>query len=168
MDVRHINAFIEAVQTVFKIMMSADTVIGKPFVKEKDHKTESDLVAVIDLSGDVVGFLVLCFSEQTGLNIAQTIAGEAMGKDDSDLHDALGEVVNMIAGQAKSKFEGLHTSISTPYMVANTQLYELENGKPTLVLPCDSTLGRFRLEVTMQVNEKPSEKPATASQPSVH
>ena len=150
MDVRFINPFIEAIQKVFKTMLSVDTIIGKPFLKENDCQ-DTEVSALIGLSGDAVGSIVLCFPQSTAIGIASGLAGEKLTVDHPDFGDALGEMVNMVAGQAKSKFEGLSCSISLPQVLSGSELKVLRSSQETtLVLPCDSTLGKFRVEVTMK------------------
>ena len=150
MDVRFINPFIEAIQNVFTTMLSVDTIIGKPFLKENDCQ-DTEVSALIGLSGDAVGSIVLCFAETTAIGVASGLAGEDIPADHPDFGDALGEMANMVTGQAKSRFEGLSCSISLPQVLSGKDLKVLRSQhETTLVLPCDSTLGKFRVEVTMK------------------
>ena len=148
MDVRYINPFIEAVQDVFKTMLSTDTFIGKPFLKGSDDNGKTSVSVIIGLSGGMIGMIAMCLSNQTALKLAGKLVGQEMGMDHPDLADALGELLNMVAGQAKSKFDDLDTQISLPRVITGKDLKVLNSKEPTLVLPCDSTLGRFRLEIT--------------------
>lgn len=154
MDVRFINAFTDAIGTVFKTMLSVETVIGKPFVKTQDDSFDADVYAMIGLSGDTSGMVVLSFPDKTGLKVASSLSGETMKLDHPDFGDALGEVINMIAGHAKAQFEGLSTNISLPKVILGKTLNSTPSKDPTLILPCDSTMGRFRLEVSMRSNTK--------------
>ncbi len=154
MDIRFINPFLEAVQTVFKTMLATDTMIGKPFLKSDDDGSDAEVYAVIGISGDAAGSVLLAFPKGTGLKIASQLSGEEMGIDHPDLGDALGEVLNMVAGHAKSKFEGLNCSISLPKVLIGKEMQTLDSKETTLVLPCDSTLGRFRVEVALREENK--------------
>ena len=150
MDVRFINPFITATRHVFKTMMKVDTLISKPFIKDGDSR-DTEVSALIGLSGDAVGSVVLCFPLTTAVKIASAFAGEPMPADHPDFGDALGEMVNMVAGQAKAQFEGLSCNISLPKVLSGTDMkVHRSRREVTLVLPCDSNLGKFRVEVTMK------------------
>jgi hypothetical protein len=61
----------------------------------------------------------------------------------------------MVAGQAKSKMEGLDIAISLPEVIsAGDQRSQTRKRIPVLALPCDSPLGRFSVEVSMIVKKK--------------
>jgi len=156
MDVRFINPFLEAVQHVFKTMMATDSVFSKPFIKGPNDNNNADIFAVIDLSGDAKGMVVLGFPETTATKIAAALTGKQVSLKHPDLGDALGEVLNMVTGHAKSLFEGLHCDISVPKIFVAKDLHIMDSRGHTLALPCDSSLGRFRLEITLQSGTNPS------------
>jgi len=158
MDVRFINPFIAGIKNVFSTMLSTDIIISKPRVKATDEPN-ADTAAIIGFSGDATGSVALCFPDRTAIAAAGKFAGMEMTKDTPDFADALGELANMVAGQAKSKFEGLNVSISLPRVVSGKglTLHDSQNS-PVLLLPCDSALGRFSTEVTMQLQGR---SPAT-------
>ena len=148
MDVRYINPFIAAVSAVFVTMVGAPVAIGTPYLKRPDES--SDVVAFIGITGDIVGSVSFCLPTPTALRIARAFAQTEMPLDDPQFADALGEVVNMIAGQAKSRFEGRECHISLPRVLSGHEIATLDSCRtPVLVLPCDTALGRFRLEITI-------------------
>src|SRR5262249_6836111 len=118
MDVRYINPFIEAVRSVFATMIHIDVTLGKPHVTD-DH-TKFDVSGIIGMSGDVVGSVVLSFPASVAKVVIGKLAGSDLAIESPDFADALGEIVNMISGAAKSKFEGKNVSISTPSVVVGS------------------------------------------------
>ena len=165
MDVRFINPFIEAITHLFKTMLKTDLMIGKPVVKD-DDELRADVSAVIGFSGDAVGCMVLRFPVTTAVKVASTFAGVEMSKDHEDFPDALGELANIVAGGAKGKFEGMQIGISLPSVIIGKEHAVLQSKqRPRLVIPCDSTLGRFAVEVAMVIEKKQgtgTPEPATA------
>ncbi|MFQ5462748.1 MAG: chemotaxis protein CheX [Phycisphaerae bacterium] len=160
MDVRYINPFIEAVQNLFKTMLSTGITVNKPQLKGKDTPL-CDITAIIGFSGDATGSAALCFANEAAVAIAGKFAGAELSVDDPDFADALGELANMVAGQAKSKIHDMNISISLPQVIAGANQRILKSGhNPVLVLPCDSPLGRFTIEVAMVM-----EKTASPSAP---
>ncbi len=155
MDVRFVNPFIAATKTVFKTMMSTEITIGKPQIIPAHQEQTADVSAVIGLSGDAVGSVVLSLPMQTACNVAGKFAGVQMTREHPDFSDALGELANMVAGAAKSKFEGLRVSISLPSVIIGTEhVVSQSRAKPRLALPCNSDLGHFTVEVVMVVEKQ--------------
>ncbi len=168
MDVRFINPFILGIKNVFTTMLDTQIFISKPCLKEGDE-TNADFSAIIGFSGDVSGSVALCFPVRTAVQIASKFAGTEMTQHDPDFADALGELANMVAGQAKSKFQGVRVNISLPRVVAGRKLRLLGSySTPVLLLPCDSALGRFGTEITMLAKSKraAASQPAPAATPS--
>ncbi len=154
MDVRYINPFVEAVQHLFATMLETEIFISKPFV-QTDNTQAADVTAVIGLSGDVVGGVALCFPMKSAVNAAGKFAGVEMSRDHEDFADALGELANIIAGQAKAKLDGLSCTVSLPtVMIGKNNILSKSRFTPRLVLPCDSALGRFSVEVSMVVKKQ--------------
>lgn len=155
MDVRYINPFVAAVNRLFKTMLGGQVIISKPVLKAH-HETTGDVSAIIGLSGDATGCVALCFPMSTAVKAASKFAGVDMDVDHEDFPDALGELANMVAGQAKAELEGLELGISLPSVVIGNEHVVLQSKKkPRLCIPCDSTFGRFTVEVAMSVVKKP-------------
>lgn len=154
MDVRYVNPFIQAVQHVFKTMLETDVLISKPLLKAKDSPN-SDVSAIIGFSGNAAGSIALCFSKQTAVAVASKFAAcELSIYDVAELADALGELTNMVAGQAKAKLPTGRVNVSLPRVVVGDEHRVVEsNTSPVLLLPCHSVLGRFWVEVTMETRK---------------
>jgi chemotaxis protein CheX len=153
MDVRYINPFVSAVQHVFKTMLDLGIFVSRPTIRGRDRRA-SAVSAIIELSGPVTGTVALCFSKQAAVRVASVFSGKALSiHQPAELADALGELANMVAGQAKSELPPSGITISLPRVVLVDQNRERAPAlSPTLVLPCDSALGRFSVEVTMATN----------------
>jgi chemotaxis protein CheX len=160
MDVRFINPFIAAVKSVFSTMLSTEIVVSKPVLKGVDEQG-ADVSAVIGLSGDAIGSVVLSFPMSTAVKAASKFAGIQMSAHHEDFSDALGELANMVAGHAKSRFEGLDVSISLPSVIIGQEhTVSQSRHAPRLALPCDSALGRFCVEVAILVQKRNTPRPA--------
>lgn len=165
MDVCYINPFMDSVKNLFKTMLDTELILSKPMICMEDIRC--DVSAMIGFSGDATGCVVLCFPMTTAVKAASVFAGIEMTKDHEDFSDALGELANIVAGHAKGKLKGFNISISLPNVIIGKKHAVLKSKQtPRLVIPCDSSLGRFTVEVAMVV-EKTQEvvrpEPATAS-----
>jgi chemotaxis protein CheX len=154
MDMRFIDPFVASLQNVFVCMLGTQAQLGKPYLKGSMTQ-QIDVVAIIALTGDVIGSTVLGFPQETALAIASRFACEEMTMDHPDLPDALGELINMVTGSAKANLKGLSATISLPRVIAGQNV--LVGGPKTMpfvVLPFKSDLGYFYLELSVLSNEK--------------
>jgi chemotaxis protein CheX len=105
--------------------------------------------------------VVVHFSFQTASKIATAFAGTEITPDHPDFADALGELANMIAGGAKSQFEGLRISISLPNVfVGSKHNVSASKSTPRILIPCETEAGTFQVEVGMV----PANAPALPAQ----
>ena len=159
MDVRYINPFIGAIKNVFNTMLDTEILISKPRLRESDE-SPADVSAAIGFTGQALGRVTMRFPLNTGINAASKFSDAEISQDDPEFADALGELANMVAGQAKSKLEGYDISISLPRVFSKYETEDSPPNAPVLVIPCDSALGRFNTEVTMTLTAKPADNPA--------
>lgn len=162
MDVRFINPFVSAISAVFKTMVNTDVKIGKPHMMVEPG-TRADVSGVIGFSGDASGCVVLCFPKTVACQVASAFAGVTIDETHPDFSDAIGELANMVAGNAKKDFTGMRVSISLPSVIVGTDhTVSASKATPRLVIPCDTALGSFDVEVAVIV-EKPG--PSSGTRP---
>ena len=125
MDVKYINPFMTAIRNVFNTMLNMDVEFDKPHVRTAVDTTH-DVSGVIGLSGDVDGVVIVSFPRLAATRIASTFAGVDLSETDDDFADAIGELANMISGNAKKDFDGLQVFISPPSVVVGSS-QELKN-----------------------------------------
>jgi len=149
MNVQYINPFIEAVKVVFTTMLEIDVTVGQPFVSQVLPRY--DVSGIIGMSGDVIGSIVLSFPAPVAEVVIGKFAGSACPVESADFADALGELVNMISGAAKAKFEGKKVSISTPSVVVGPGHTIARSSRDVCVsLPCKAYCGEFSIDVAIR------------------
>ncbi len=149
MNVRFINPFIESTIRVLKTMLKVDATIGKPTLAKE--ALAHDVSAIIGLSGDVVGNVVLCLPTPVATQLVGRFAGTEFPPDREEFADAIGELVNMIAGAAKAQFEGMSVSISCPSVVVGSRhTVTRPSDVIGIHIPCKVWCGDFILEITMK------------------
>ncbi len=150
MDPARITPFIKSVQNVFATMLQLPVEVEDPQIKQGKSATY-DVTAIIGMSGDCVGSVVLSFEQESALRIVALFTGTEASVDSPDFADAVGELVNMISGGAKALFEGRKASISTPSVVlGSNHVVSTQTDVPTIVLPCVTDCGRFAIEIAIQ------------------
>lgn len=150
MDVQYINAFVESIDSVFSTMLSVSVEIDRPHIKEDPNATH-DVSAIIGMSGEMVGVVVLSFPTPSAEKIASKFAQTELKVGNPDLVDALGELVNMISGGAKAKFKNRQAYINIPTVIIGRehQVFKQRN-TATIAIPCKSDMGEFVLEVSLK------------------
>ncbi|BAI81769.1 conserved hypothetical protein (plasmid) [Deferribacter desulfuricans SSM1] len=118
MKAEHINPFIESTISVFKTMIGV-TPQRKSLEMKKSDIATYDISGIIGLSGQAIGSVVISFPESLALKVVSKFMGIQKLQADDDVVDAVGEIVNMIAGGAKKIFtdKGLKFKISIPNVV---------------------------------------------------
>ncbi len=149
METGHITPFIQSVQNVFATMLQLDVQVGEPALKRDGGG--SDVSAIIGMSGDVVGSVVLSFPTETAERVASLFTGEQMTCEDADFADAVGELCNMVCGGAKAELDGKRISISCPSVVVGSN-HQVARQKdiPCVTIPCETDCGVFMIEVGIQ------------------
>ena len=118
MDVKFINPFVTASQTVFKTMLGIDVDMGKPALKG-ERTASGDVTGIMGLVGDKKGTICISFREKGVLFIVKTLLGLDCESVTPEVVDAVGELTNIISGQARKEFEkgNINLSAAIPMVV---------------------------------------------------
>lgn len=155
MDVRYINPFMDSICNTFETMCRLKVKVGKPAVKT-NYGHGYDVSGVIGFSGDAAGTVALLFNFVSASKIASAFAGIEITPEHPDFGDALGELANMVAGGAKSKFEGLNICISLPnVIVGEHHNISISKNTPRILIPCTTEVGDFAVEIGMVLHTAP-------------
>lgn len=149
MDIRYINPFLSAVQNVFETMINVPYTLGKPSLK-KNQTSSYEISGIIGISGEVTGCVVVSFPEVIALELASELLGEKMEKVNEDCTDAIGEIANMVAGDAKKNFPESNTTISVPSVVLGVHTIAFPKGVPIISIPCRTDKGTFAIDVAIK------------------
>lgn len=153
-DVNTINPFVEAVHSVFTTMLNTEPKRTALRIGQEPAGPHS-LTALIGISGEKHGVVVLRFPEAT----ARTLAGRMLGVDFDTLNeeviDAISEITNMVGGAAKAKFDtdppldlGLPTVVE-----GNDYQVRYPTKSVWLAIPYETDAGKFSMEITFSAAE---------------
>ncbi len=148
-DTKLIAAFVKSATNVLQVMVGLHCQVGKPYLKN-ESSPNYDVSGIVGFSGDVVGSVVVSFLEDTAVKMVEKFSGMSLTTKSEDFVDAVGELCNMIAGNAKKDF-GLNASISIPNVVIGTA-HTIARMKdvPCIAIPCHSECGDFSVEVNIK------------------
>ena len=151
-DVALAKPFVQATINVLSSMTGLSPVPGKPYVKKTD-KAQGDVSAIVGITGCKSGAVALSFSQSCAIALVKGMLGDAIEDIIADTRDAVGEITNMISGQARATLSemGLPLQGSTPSIVfgANHSL-SFPGQVTTVASPFDTDYGAFTLEFCFQ------------------
>lgn len=125
---------------------------GKPYLK-KDKIARGDVTGCIGLTGKVRGTVSVSFTEACILAIVSSMFGEPFNELNEEIRDAVGEISNMISGQARRELEEMGLSLSaaipTVVMGKNHSLSHFTT-YPVIAVPFNTDKGEFTIEISFE------------------
>ena len=154
MKVEHINPFIIATRKVLNTMAFTESTSGKPFLKkDNDTKALGDISAVIELDGEGKGSIAISFNKSCILNIAQKMFGEEFHEIDAEITDMVGEIVNMVSGEARRELAKMGFQFSAGLPVSskgvNHSIKHFVDGR-VILIPFNTEFGAYYIEACFE------------------
>lgn len=150
MDVSYINPFIISTIETFQKMLKSEAKPGQVQLKNETTYTY-DVSGVIGLSGEAQGSICLSFPKLIALKVVSALVGSEIKIIGPEVADAIGEIANIIAGNAKQHLTEFNLSISLPKVImGKDHKIASQRGVPTIVVPFDCHLGNFAMEVSLK------------------
>lgn len=155
----YINPFVESVKDLFSTMLRCGVTRGSPGLTDKSKVAEdSDVMALIGLTGPAKGTVALTFPKTTALAAVHRFSGLAPEDIDDAAVDAMAEMVNIIAGGAKARLHdgtGAQFVLGLPTVITG-QHFKVSYNSTTrwLDIPFSSEMGAFNLRVAFEVDGK--------------
>lgn len=149
---KYINPFVVATQRVFETFLQSPAVPGKPFLYDRNaHSGTWDISGIIGLAGQVIGVVVISFPKILALKLVSALEKRQILVMDDFVVDMVGEIVNIIAGNAKQDLEEFQIAISLPTVVKGYQhSFPGLSGTPLVAIPFACDKGDFLLMVSMK------------------
>ena len=105
---------------------------------------------MIGLSGKAKGTVVLSVDREVAIQVAAALLQEQPAGLNADVADAMGEMANMIAGQAKAQLEHLAMSLSLPTVVTGKgHCIDFPRNAMRICIPFSCVWGSLALEVAL-------------------
>ncbi|MGR3311276.1 MAG: chemotaxis protein CheX [Candidatus Brocadiales bacterium] len=125
-----VGNIVEATKSVFNTMVSIDLDSGTSFYKD-ERPIGADIMALVSFAGEHNGTISIFCSAGISLKIASNMLGMPMKEINDDVKDAVGEVVNMIAGNVKTGLAETfgEMSLTIPLVITGDSLSITAAGK---------------------------------------
>jgi chemotaxis protein CheX len=122
--------------------------VGKPYVK-RNTVAAGDVSGMVGITGEKNGSVSLSFSKGCAVAIVKNMLGDEIDDIMQDVKDAVGELTNMISGQARAGLaeRGLVFQGSTPTVVMGDNHTISHMAKaPIMAIPFKTKDGDFTIE----------------------
>ena len=140
--------FVKATVEILGTMAGITATAGAPYVK-KTHVAKGDVSAIVGVTGDRVGTIAVSFTKACAIALVKGMLGDDIQDILQDTQDAVGEVTNMVSGQARAGLTemGLTLQGSTPTVIVGTShsIRHISAG-PVIAIPFTSAAGNFTVE----------------------
>lgn len=154
MSLEFVNPFIEATVTTISTIASLTPKKCLPEVKEnKQFSIVGDVSAVLGLTGNAYGWVAISFPKSIALKIASRMLNEVKADIDADVQDAVGEIINVIAGTAKAELAqfGITFKIAIPTVIVGSgHTISQKRDVPRIAIPFEIDQERFMLELCLK------------------
>lgn len=152
MNVAFINPFIES--TLRSLDMMAGIQAEKVGLELKeDLITTFDVSAIIGLTGETSGSIIISMPTKLACRIASNMLMEEVTELNKNVEDAIGEIGNIVVGDARRSLiqDGHQLSISIPTVVIGVGHKISRSGDvPCIAIPFSTEWGDFEVNVGLR------------------
>ncbi len=158
MDIEHIRPFIYQTISTFEMLLGVRPIEQDVETKDRPYATY-DVSAIIGITGSGTGGVVLSFPEDVACKVVGRMLDEHIAEVDQDVVDGVGELVNIITGNAKRDlvkhgFDDLTVSIPNVVIGRHRMVWHSKD-MPCLMSQFFLTeLGPFSIEVNIRRNRQ--------------
>lgn len=153
MNVEHINSFYKAVQDVFKLMLDLDVERGNLRAIE-GMVSGKEANVTLGVTGDLKGSILFGFPKEMTLEMVRIMSGMQMERIDNFVSSALGEVANIIGGNAMTNLtkQNIVCDIVPPQVAIGEYKSLSMANKKSLLLPLKTEIGEFNINIFLAEN----------------
>lgn len=140
--------FIKAAVDILSTMSGIAASPGKPYVK-KSLVAKGDVSAIVGVTGDKTGTIAVSFTRPCAIALVKGMLGDDIQDILQDTQDAVGEVTNMVSGQARAALVDLGITLqgSTPTVImGDGHLIRHITSNPVVAIPFTTDHGEFTIE----------------------
>jgi chemotaxis protein CheX len=152
MNVAYVNPFIES--TLRSLDMMAGIKADKTGLALKDDLiTTFDISAIIGLTGETSGSIIISMPESLACRLASNMLMEEITSLNKSVEDAIGEIGNIVVGDARRALiqEGHSLSIAIPMVVIGAGHKISRTGDiPCIAIPFTTEFGDFEVNVGLR------------------
>jgi chemotaxis protein CheX len=157
MNVRFLNPFVEAAIEVLKAEVGVLAQRGDLSLQHSAY-TGTEVTVLIGVAGQVRGVVLFGMDETTAKAVVSQILGQPFEEFDSLAQSGIGELGNVITGQASNRLAeaGFETQISPPTLVVGKGTLVSTLDFERLVVPLKTELGEILIHLALRETQNAS------------
>ncbi len=139
--------FIESTKSVFKMMLGWDVELGES-LRSNAFQSMHDVSGIIGFSGKLRGTVVISIDSEVAFAAAESFLGARPTDINSDVIDMVGELANMVGGNAKERMNVAGIDLGLPTVVSGKgHTICFDPGAQVEILPFTSPWGPLTVEI---------------------
>ena len=150
MKEEYVNAFLAPAKLVWEKELKTPLNLVKAEAVSHQYTTE-DITAIIGVSGSLQGNVLYGFANGSAYSVAGAMIGEPVTELDDMSLSALGEIANMITGNAATHLAaaGYECNISPPVIIEPAGSRLITTGGPQIMVSFNSDLGELKIRISL-------------------
>jgi chemotaxis protein CheX len=150
-----IQPFINAADAVLSQGLNSPIEIGN-LTMEEDAYRRKGVAALVELSGDVEGRIILDVAPRTAARIASLLSGTELPETDELVREAVAELANQIIGNAVATLndEGFHFRVHPPRLHTSEQGARNTADTEAMVLSFETTSGSVFMNIALRYSSE--------------
>ncbi len=148
MDEHFLTSFAASVEHVCSAMLQLPVHCDLPALRIHGASAY-EVIGTIELRGEVSGVVAIKLPRATAERLVTLFTGKVHGGGDPDLVDAVGELLEMIAGDAKRGLGARTMFLSQPWVEVGADTEEVATPSG-IVVPCHTDCGSFQIELRLE------------------
>jgi chemotaxis protein CheX len=148
-----LEPFIAATRTALAEMAGTEVVVRVVYRRSTAEET-GDIAAAVRLTSASEGLFLFTFPEATAAALAgRILVGSAVEVDENLVRDCVGEIANVVAGQAKALLAGgpHPLAFSMPPVVATAKELRPQSSQDCLAIAFGCDAGEFAMELFLNM-----------------
>lgn len=152
MKVGYINPFLASTLNLFQTTFSVEPTAGKPYVLKDLLKHRWEISGVMVLTGSAIGVVAIRLTRLLSNKLLERSGLKYSTQDEREnlVKDLVGELVNIIAGNASNRLEDYDIKISVPFVVqGENHTVSWPDRSPIVCIPFTTPFGPFEVNISM-------------------
>lgn len=161
MRAEFINPFLQAASEVLEAELGAPPKRGSIGLYRSAY-TSDEVTAVVAVTGDVGGMVLITMAEPTARKIVSKMMGQEFAEFDALAQSGIAEIGNVITGRAAVLLSeaGVSSDLAPPMLLVGrgTMISTLDVQR--LVIPMETDYGKVDIQVALRLSETASRRAA--------
>ena len=156
-----INPFLQATNEVLESELGAAPTRGQIGLQRSAY-TSNEVTAVVAVTGNVAGMVLLAMSEATARGVVSKMMGQEFEEFDALAQSGIAEVGNVITGRAAVLLAdaGFPSDLAPPMLLVGRGTLISTLDVQRLVIPVETEFGKIEVQVALKLSEEAARRAA--------